>query len=77
MLLYFHRNRRFIRDGGLGKREREGDYIPVRYTDTTRMTPSLRRAAMRAIQNDDHRFYIALLSALEHTQRAHDVCDSK
>ena len=27
----------------------EGDYIPIRYTVTTRMTPALRWAAMRAI----------------------------
>jgi len=31
------------------KREREEDYIPNRYTVTTRMTPALRWTAMRAV----------------------------
>ena len=53
MLLYVHRNRRFIRDGGggVGGMEvmEEGDYNTCRYIVTTRMTLALRWAAMRAI----------------------------
>ena len=45
---------RLIRDGEKGGGEGmevggEGDYIPYRYTVTTRMTSALRWAAMRAI----------------------------
>ena len=42
---------RLIRDGGKGGKEvgEEGDYYTYRYTVTSRMTPALRWAAMRAI----------------------------
>ena len=54
MVLNVHKNRRLIRDGekvgdvGMEVGE-EGRTYTYRYTVTTRMTPALRRAAMRAI----------------------------
>ena len=52
MVLNVHRNHEACNGRGEGGMEmgREGDYIQVyRYTVTTRMTPALRWAAMRAI----------------------------
>ena len=56
MMLNVHRKRGLLgtgRKGGGGGTEvgGEGDYIPIFYTVTTRMTSALRWAAMRAIFN--------------------------
>ena len=54
MVLNVHRNHKAYQGRGVG-RERdkevgeEGDYYTYRYTVTTRMTPALRWAVMRAI----------------------------
>ena len=49
VLLYVHRNRKRKRGKGVWRRGEEGDYYTYRYTVTTRMTPALRWAVMRAI----------------------------
>ena len=54
MVLNVYRNRTFIRDGEKGEvffngGGGKGDYYTYRYTVTTRMTPALRCAAVRAI----------------------------
>ena len=50
MLLYVHRNRRLIRDGGKGvwRWGGRGRLYTYRYTVTTRMTSALRWVAVRA-----------------------------
>ena len=51
MALNVHKNHKAYSGRGEGGMEvvEEGDYIPIRYTVTTRMTPKLRWTAMRAI----------------------------
>ena len=50
MVLSVHRNHREVGEGGYGGGGEEDDYVyTYRYTVTTRMTPALRWAAMRAV----------------------------